>query len=185
MTETPSFFKEDRIHVPKIHNFEDGLIAVRDKVGSLLEQQKLVVVAINGSGPGVGKSTLAGEISKSFMSEGVPVGICSDADTFGTAVTQRQFYQKYFGDAERGIYVLEGMEPPHGRRTFANTDLRRLYDGVLKRGAKKFDGRVNKVDVWVALFSASVPFNSVTSWWDQPYDPFEDVIIRNEHARSS
>jgi hypothetical protein len=67
MTERPFFNSEPRSSVPEILTYSEGLQTVRSKVTSLLELQHMVVVAINGAGPGVGKTTLTGELARGFL----------------------------------------------------------------------------------------------------------------------
>jgi hypothetical protein len=114
----------------------------------------------------------------------VLVGVCQDGNNLDTALEQQRRAKGQFGCTDRGIIVMRGIEPPHGRRIFGNMDLRQIYDNIFKKSAQEFGVPLEKIDVWAALFSDSTPFNPVTPWWDKPYDPFEDVIIRNEHARS-
>lgn len=175
---------EAQVSVPEILNYSDGLQAVRGKITSLLEFQHMVVVAINGAGPGVGKTTFSGELARSFLEQRVPVGVCLDGNNLDIALGQQRRSREQFGCADRGIIVMQGIEPPHGRKFFGSMNLRQIYDNVFKQKAQEFGVSLEKIDVWAALFCDSTPFHPVTPWWNEPYDPFEDVIIRNERARS-
>ncbi|MBN2307181.1 hypothetical protein JXD20_04300 [Candidatus Peregrinibacteria bacterium] len=41
---------------------------------------------------------------------------------------------------------------------------------------------IKQVDLWVGLFSKEHPFEIPPIWKDEPYDPFEDILICNEKA---
>jgi hypothetical protein len=184
MNESPFYNLEPQHPAPEIMNYSDGLQAVRRRVTNLLEFQHMVVVAINGAGPAVGKTTLTGELARGFLEQNVPVGVCLDGNNLDVALGQQRRSRVQFGCADRGIIVMQGIEPPHGRRIFGNADIRQIYDNLFKKKAQEFGVPLDKIDLWVALYSDSTPFDKVCSWWDQPYNPFEDVIIRNEHART-
>ncbi|MBU0706140.1 hypothetical protein KJ657_04920 [Patescibacteria group bacterium] len=166
--------------VPEICSFEGGLKKARVQIAELLKEKDYVVMAINGSGPEVGKTFLTGEIARGFLEEGVPIGICTDNGNFVCAEEQLATTQALLEKCDRGIYILGAWEASHGCKKYGKTDVRAGYDEMLKEAARKIGLSLSKVDIWVAIYKKDKPFHIVKKKRDDPYDPFEDIIICND-----
>ena len=173
----------DKPRGPEVVSFDVGVRLIRAKITELLASQDDVVFAINGSAPEVGKTHLAGEISKSFFMEKIPSGTCTNYDDLLTAAMNLHFYREQM-TSQKGIYIFEGINPPHGLSVYGDTHVRPAYDARLKRAAKELRLDLERIDVWAAIYTPDKPHFHSNERLGLQYEPFEDVIICNEEAIS-
>lgn len=170
-------------NAPEILSFEQALPKVREKINFLLKQRGVLSVAINGAGPDVGKTFLSGQIARELLEQNIPVGICAMPYDIRSARQQIRHYQEAFEEWIHQVYILNAWEVPHGIRQFGSVDIRRSYDQVLCDKTRAQGVSLKRVDLWIALSSQQTPFQIPPAWANEPYDPFEDVIILNEKAK--
>ncbi len=184
MSEIPVPSKDSQaIASPEVLDFDEGLRRARVRIDELLQGQSVLTVAINGSGTQVGKTYLAGQIGKGLLKKGVPTGLCVNPGSLDIARDQVRRYREQLGNSVQAIYILDAWEAHHGTKKYGQVDIRSGYDGLLRETAVQFDLFLEKVDLWIAIFSEQTPFIRPSGYMYKTYDPFEDIIICNNKAK--
>jgi len=167
----------------EIFTFDEGLIQVRQRVDQIFQTQNVIAVAVNGSNPNIGKTRLATWLSDSLFESKIPVGTCDNPTLLDSARAQVYADQEGFNEWRLQVYILSAWDVPHGVSSHNGVDIRKDRDIQLSGRASASGIPIKKVDLWVGICSEEYPFEMPPAWKYEPYDPFEDVLIRNENAK--
>ncbi len=166
----------DKLKIPE-YNFEDGLQRAIEIISSVLEQKKVVVVAINGSDINVGKTTLQTELGRFCLRKGFALLNGSDAGSL--RMSEADFlYQLNTSLDNKGVIILgansHGFSVPENKIQAA----REFYDYQFKD--KKGSIPTEKIDLWIGIYRDDKPFSSGSLV--EPRFPLADILIKNEKA---
>jgi hypothetical protein len=154
------------------YTFESGVKEIMKRVEALLMQKDYVVIAVFGE-HNAGKTKFSGQICSEFKVNNRPVVYATTFNSFWIhdkrvlAIVQKNLNSK------KGILVFGATNPCCTNNEEYRHLFRNYQDKEVQEVGKKYNLKIDKVDIIVAIYSPKRPFGAT---------PVADIIIRNEYA---
>ncbi|MDO8505220.1 MAG: hypothetical protein Q7S48_01405 [bacterium] len=165
----------------KEYNFEKGFEQIFKKIGSLLSTQDYVLISISGPSHSggdtmVGKSTLATEITKNCLSNGIPCVITSSTRHIDHILKGQIDSQKSFHHSSKCVVIFGAAgniptDDPETQEYFKKSE-----NQGIQKSASEIGLSFSKIDMHVLIYRPDNPPEEVEK-------SMPDMVIRNEHAK--
>ncbi len=167
----------------EVLSYEEGFDAIKYRLRDQLQQNGNSVILINGAGPNVGKTRLAGDIIKYCKTNQIPVATCpSTRDLSSSLLTEIQVQQHQHQTPQYVIiFDADGAMGKLNPAVYKLTD--QLIQSKIRKAFHDFNLNPPPEPITVALSSPLCQFQSHPD--DEPHtsQPYGEIQIFNQAAK--